>query len=82
MTPDDKTANDKPTDEKYVSQTPSQEGTPLPDEESTQATRDQQQEELARKLPTKTQPAEEWGERLSTGKHIAQTGAPQDQKGD
>jgi hypothetical protein len=59
-------------DEKYVRKTPHQEGQP------TQASRDKEQEELARKLPAETKPAEEWGERHATGKTIAQGGAPQD----
>lgn len=32
------------------------------------------EQELVRKLPEKTQPAEEWGERLATGKAIASGG--------
>jgi len=46
---------------------------PGPDD-PTQATKDKQQEELARKLPDETQPAEERGERLATGKQIATGG--------
>lgn len=62
-------------DEKYVRKTPHQEGQP------TQASRDKEQEELARKLPAETTPSEERGERLATGKTIAQGGAPKDQRG-
>jgi hypothetical protein len=33
-----------------------------------------QQNDLVKKLPDETQPAEEWGERLATGKAIATSG--------
>jgi hypothetical protein len=48
--------------------------------EPTQASKDKMQEALARKLPNETQNAEEWGERLATGKQIA-TGGTMDQLG-
>lgn len=42
-----------------------------PHGDATQATQWKQDEELARKLPDDTQPAEERGERLAHGKTIA-----------
>jgi hypothetical protein len=36
--------------------------------------REKQQEDLIRKLPEKTEPAQEWGERTGTGKGIASGG--------
>ena len=53
--------SDRPRDQKKL---------PSPDD-PTQASKDKQQEELARKLPDETQPSEERGERLATGKQIA-----------
>jgi len=38
------------------------------------AKREAWQRDLLRKLPNQTQPAEEWGERLDTGKTIATSG--------
>jgi hypothetical protein len=66
---------DEPQNEKYVRRTPHQA------DDATQASRMKEQEELARKLPANTEPAQEWGERLTTGKTIAQGGGPKDQRG-
>jgi hypothetical protein len=50
----------------------------LPDrDDSTQTEHWKREEELARQVPSDTQPAEERGERLSTGKTIAHGGHPE-----
>ena len=49
------------------------------DQESSSANK-RDEHELVRRLPEETQPAEEWGERLATGKAIA-TGGKQGTEG-